>query len=515
MKKSDKPQAAPGSPEAVAAASFIEICALGAMLIEPRWVTEGLTLGLKPEAFTHGERSQVWEAMAKMAAEGEGIEPGLVARRLVAMGAIGAVNLEVLRGWAEAVEVPGFCRNWLAQILASWRQRQAATIAMTLAEALNLPAANYADLAAKIQKGVSQLSEVGTFAGGRDERAAMTELKVRASREETGSARWTSEQLVSMGVRALDNHPGWRRPTPGQVIVVAARPGMGKSSLLRQAGWAGLAAGKVVVFHSLEMPVEEQAWIMAGLTTLIPSEVENRAAWIASHAKNAPKWREFLSNLNRLEEWAGRTWFPRDHIKDVDALVADVRGIVARAGRVDLVLVDYLQLLTCEVGKGAKREVEVAQISRKLKSLTLEFGCTVIVAAQLNRDTEKENRAPRLSDLRESGAIEQDADKVLAIWQPKEDGNGTQQSGLRAQLRRFIEVLKNRRGKVGFNVTVNFKGDATAFISIPEKPENRGCPPKHMSVDEWREQRLEEQALREFREDMGARDAGAEQADLM
>lgn len=509
-KDNKAPEAVPLDPnsEAGKAARYLEESVLGAMLLEPRWVLEGVNLGLSPAAFTHGERSQVWEVMAAQAAKGQAIEAGVVAQALAASGVPGAVGLEVLRGWAAAVEAPGFCRLWLGNLLASWRARQAQGIALGLGEKLATPVADFDDLVARIKPGVTALAEIQTYSRGRDERAMMEELWAQVEREEAGGTRWNKEQLVSLGLRVLDQHPAWGLMTPGELVTIAARPSMGKSSLLRQCAWASLVEGKVVVFYSLEMAMATQSRIMAGLSVMLPGRVPDRKAWLAEapkaahHMSNAAKWETFRQNVKRLQGWAGRTWFPRDDVFDVDALCADARGVAARVGRVDVVVVDYCQLVRSSgLGNGAKEVQVIADVTRKLKRLAKELGAVVLQGAQINRESEKDNRQPRLSDLRDSGSIEQDSDRVVFIWEQADKDNPDK--GLREQITRNLTVAKNREGARDWNEFANYKASATAFISIPKQVEERGRPPKNKPIDEWRAERREMRQNEDFAADMG------------
>jgi replicative DNA helicase len=509
-KDKSAPEAVPLDPnsEAGKAARYLEESVLGAMLLEPRWVLEGINAGLSPAAFTHGERSQVWEVMASQAAKGQAIEAGVVAQALAASGAPGAVGLEVLRGWAAAVEAPGFCKLWLANLLASWRARQAQSIALTLGEKLATPVADFDDLVSRIRPGVTALAEIQTFSRGRDERAMMEELKAQVQREEEGGTRYNKEQLISLGLRALDHHSSWGLITPGELVTIAARPSMGKSSLLRQSAWCSLVEGKVVIFYSLEMAMATQSRIMAGLSVMLPGRVPDRKAWLAErpkaahHMSNAAKWETFRQNVDRLHGWAGRTWFPRDDVFDVDALCADARGVAARVGRVDLISVDYCQLVrSTALGNGVKEVQVIADVTRKLKRLAKELGAVVMQGAQINRESEKDNRQPRLSDLRDSGSIEQDSDRVVFIWEKSDADNPNK--GLNEQIIRNLTVAKNREGARDWTEFVNYKSSATAFISIPKKVEERGRPPNGVPIEQWRANRREQTQDQQFAQDMG------------
>jgi replicative DNA helicase len=137
-------------------------------------------------------------------------------------------------------------------------------------------------------------------------------------------------------------------------------------------------------------------------------------------------------------------------------LRAKARRVHARS-KLGLIIVDYLQLLS-PVDSKVPREQQVAEASRGLKSLAKELDVPVIVLSQLNRSSEKENRAPKLADLRESGSIEQDADVVLMLARPKDADEKFQVAADSAEL----IVAKQRNGPVG-ELRLTFLRDITRF----------------------------------------------------
>jgi replicative DNA helicase len=142
-------------------------------------------------------------------------------------------------------------------------------------------------------------------------------------------------------------------------------------------------------------------------------------------------------------------------------LRAKARRVHAR-NKLGLIIVDYLQLLS-PVDSKVPREQQVAEASRGLKALAKELDVPVIVLSQLNRSSEKENRAPRLADLRESGSIEQDADVVLMLARPKDADEKFQVATDSAEL----IVAKQRNGPVG-ELRLTFLRDITRFENFTQ-----------------------------------------------
>lgn len=234
---------------------------------------------------------------------------------------------------------------------------------------------------------------------------------------------------------------------PGQMIVLAARPSVGKTSLAMNFAEhaiipdGGRPATGVLVF-SLEMTASQLAM------RLICSRARVDMKRIRDRVASSEDQRQISHAVKELERTP--LW-----IDDAaDATILDVR---AKARRIDskhrlgLIVIDYLQLLRGTDAR-APREQQIADISRGVKSLAKELDVPVVVLSQLNRESEKDNRDPRLSDLRESGSIEQDADVVFLLSRPKkrDDDESFDQSRLPGDTEHIkLIIAKQRNGPVG------------------------------------------------------------------
>ncbi|MDD3695325.1 MAG: replicative DNA helicase [Lentisphaeria bacterium] len=227
---------------------------------------------------------------------------------------------------------------------------------------------------------------------------------------------------------------------PGELFVLAARPSIGKTALaLNMAANIGLSNPAVPVgFFSLEMPAQQL------VLRLISSEAKTG---IARFINRVPP----RSVLNNIKEAASRLRNSRMVIDDTGAI--DILELRAKARRmksredVGVIFIDYLQLIRVEAGRNANRENEVAKISGSLKALAKELNIPIVVLAQLNRQAEQGER-PKLSNLRESGAIEQDADVVALLHREREKQytqDVSEEGGLDAEL----IIAKNRNGATG------------------------------------------------------------------
>lgn len=258
------------------------------------------------------------------------------------------------------------------------------------------------------------------------------------------------------GFKDLDKHTsGWHG---SQLIIVAARPGMGKTSfMLNLALNASLSETKHPVgIFSLEMSKEELTMRLLAMESKVDSQ----------RLKNGRLQEQDWKNLQRA---AGRLAECPIYIDDSAAL--NILELKSRCRRLQsmhglgLVIVDYLQLMRgIGVGRAgaSSREQEIAEISRGLKAMAKELNVPVIAASQLNRGVEnRQDKRPMLSDLRESGAIEQDADMVLFIH--REEQYTKEQSEHKGEAE--IIIGKHRAGQVG-TVKLAWLGQYTTFKDL-------------------------------------------------
>ena len=245
-----------------------------------------------------------------------------------------------------------------------------------------------------------------------------------------------------------------------EMIVLAARPSMGKTSLaLNFAEAAALpkGGGKGVgtLIFSLEMGASQLALRMLCSRSRVNMKLLRDGL--------LPRKGEELQNLEACaDEFSKSPIYIDDSSKlTIMELRAKSRRVAAKSAQdgcpLGLIVVDYLQLLTPTDARVA-REQQVAEMSRGLKALAKELDVPVLVLSQLNRSAEKENRTPKLSDLRESGAIEQDADVVLMLARPKDEDEKFQVAGDSAEL----IIAKNRNGAVG-EMKLTFLRNITRF----------------------------------------------------
>ncbi|MDO7846463.1 replicative DNA helicase [Hymenobacter sp. M29] len=250
---------------------------------------------------------------------------------------------------------------------------------------------------------------------------------------------------VDTGIRELNRATnGWQ---PSDLIVLAARPGMGKTAaMLHFARTCALDLGEACAIFSLEMPKLQL------MQRMIASELEGyansdlRAGRVASEEE-----------FNRIYKAAARLKTPKLRIDDTSGL--SIQQLRAKAVRlkaehdIKLVLVDYIQLM--KGSQKGNREQEIGSITRGLKELAKELNVPVIALSQLSRDVEKRGgeRRPQLSDLRESGSIEQDADAIVFLWRGEYYEIEEYQDGTATKDTLLFDLAKHRNGALGEIIT--------------------------------------------------------------
>lgn len=211
---------------------------------------------------------------------------------------------------------------------------------------------------------------------------------------------------VLSGLLALDEYSGGFQP--GQLIVVAARTSVGKTQFALNVAWNASDTGQVILLFSLEQPAEEIGYRLLALTTGINSRKFARPTLLT----------EMDAKLLGESQFIGRSIYIQDaRSQNLLRISASARRQQRKTG-LDLIIVDYLQFVVPDDPRAARHE-QVATITRRLKDLALELKIPVMVLAQLNREADKKDEVPKLSHLRESGSIEQDADTVLLLYRPE------------------------------------------------------------------------------------------------
>lgn len=432
----------------------LEEAVLGALMIEKDALTTVIDI-LRPEVFYNPKLSLVYQAVVELFKQNDPVDLLTVSNQLKKMG-----QLDAIGGYASLAQLT-LRINSSANIEAHARylvelfikrelirtskevERDAFEETTDAFNVLDKAQQFLFELSEKnIRKSYEHISNVMA--------KAINEIKERKDMPDglTG---------VPSGFNDLDNiTSGWQK---SDLVVVAGRPGMGKTAFVVSAARnAAVQFKRPVAIFSLEMSSEQ----LAG--RLISSEAEIESEVLRSGKLSDQDWKQMMTRISTLEE---ATLIIDDTPSlSIMELRAKARRLVAQYG-VEMLIIDYLQLMQAEVGgKSGNRQEEISLISRSLKNIAKELNVAVIALSQLSREVEKQgsDKRPALSHLRESGAIEQDADMVIFLYRPEyynimEREDGSSSAGLGE-----IIIAKNRHGSVG-SVWLQFIGKYTKFAN--------------------------------------------------
>ena len=244
----------------------------------------------------------------------------------------------------------------------------------------------------------------------------------------------------------------------GEMIVIAARPGMGKTAFaLNIATHAAQSTKKAIAVFNLEMSAEQLVNRMISAL----GGIEGKKLTNGQLGQN--DWKKYNEAVSQLAD-------TNIYIEDnsgitVNDIRAKCRRLATKKEGLGLIIIDYLQLLTMGGRRPESRQQEVSDISRAIKTMAMELKVPVIALAQLSRNAEKrENNEPMLADLRESGSIEQDADIVAALHAPEVEAPLDDNIPVPIQLL----ILKHRNGPIA-NIDLLFKKKTSTFLSIKKE----------------------------------------------
>jgi replicative DNA helicase len=415
---------------------------LGAILLSDRSLYAlVIEEGLRAEDFYRERHSAIYEAMLALYNESEPVDVLTVTDRLRQMGRLedigGSSTVDELTG---VVPAAGHARRY-AQIV---REKASYEIQESVLGHQAAPR-ELVELAEKA------MLEVARDDRQQDFRAIEEVLHEELEKLHRLSLEGTSLTGTPSGFKDLDEITGGFQP--GNLIIVAARPAMGKSALVCNiAENAAVEHNKPVALFSLEMAEAELAQRFVASQARIKGE-ELRKGRVAEQ-----RWPKILSASGRLA--AAPLWV--DDSSDVGML--EIRAKARRLhsqceGGLGLIIIDYLQLMRTD-SRYDSRVTAVGELSRGLKILARELGVPVIALSQLSRAVEQRpDKKPQLSDLRESGNLEQDSDLVMFIYRDEYYNEDSERPG-----EADLIIAKHRNGAVG-KVTLTFQKEYPKFMN--------------------------------------------------
>lgn len=342
--------------------------------------------------------------------------------------------------------------------------REMSKLSLKVHNLCNEPAADPFEIEAIFSRNLERL----TSQIGRTNIVAIDEAVTEVLIENKNALTQEEKPGIGYGLYNMDRR---HRKQKGKLIVLAARPGMGKTAfMLHCAKHTALSLKKPVGIASLEMSAGE----LAG--RLMSSEAQISSTMIHDRSLDHPKYLSLESGINRLV--GAPIYIIKDAALDIHSLRAAVRHMKKKY-KIEEFYLDYIQLM--DGAKGGNREAEISHITRNLKKLAMEEEIPITALSQLNRSVElRPDKKPQLSDLRESGSIEQDADAVLFLFRPEYYGLEDDRTGLymgqtfdgrHLQCKGLLEVdcAKNRGGSL-FRAALSFYGETMTVVNHGELP---------------------------------------------
>lgn len=435
--------------------SQAEQAVIGSMLIDPRCIAE-VVKKLRADEFYVRANRDVYETILAMFSYGQTVDPVTVIDQMKVRG----VYDENTPGYlAEIMRITPTSANAM-EYVAIIKDRALLRSISTVADEIN----------AMVYEGSGTSEDV----------LELAEDKLHAVRENRGSGGLKEIRHVMQNVfdamseaaASGSRIPGLSTGLPdlddlilglnkSELVIIAARPGMGKTSIaLNIALNVAMTQHKKVAIFSLEMSREQLVTRLLSRAALVPSQN------LFTGRLTDQQWRDVAAAANTLSAC--------DILIDDNSTltVADMNAQCRTIRGLDLVVIDYLQLMSSAGGRGFSNESRtqaVSDISRMMKVMAKQLGVPVICLSQLNRAAEaRQDKRPLLSDLRESGSIEQDADVVIGLYREGYNNRECENPNLAEAI-----VLKNRKGQTG-TVNLTWVPEYTSFYSVEKYRDNEG-----------------------------------------
>ncbi len=447
------PRVLPSAPEA-------EASLLGTMLVYPNAARTAMEEGLEEEDFFTDANRRIFRACRSLYDQGNPIDLATVATRMSELNLLDTSGgVQYLTDLTEAAVTSHNTKNYVTMIHDKAIMRKLIEAAEKIAAdgfEGQVDINDYLDQSEKAILNVSRNRRAGEFKG-----TSMLMDEVLKNIEKASSVRSEITGLKT-GLKDLDHTlHGLQR---GDMIIVAARPSMGKTavSLNLAMNVAAYQPDEAVAIFSLEMGADQLAMRLLSARSHIEGDK------LKTGRLTNDEW-------NQVNEAAADLKASQIYIDDTPGITmpeifSKCRKLSADHG-LSLVMLDYIQLVTGSGGRaGASRQQEVSDISRSLKALARELQVPVIALSQLSRLVEqRENKHPMLSDLRESGAIEQDADVVMLLYRESYYDETAKQAAEETGSERLeINIAKHRNGATR-KVFVAFEGATNALYNIETK----------------------------------------------
>ncbi len=430
----------------------LEEAVLGALMLEKDAYTTVCDI-LKPESFYEPANQKIYEAIQSLGAAQQPIDMLTVTERLRLNGTLEEVGGPVFISELTSRVASGAHVEYHARIVA---QKYLARELISFASQIESKAFDESnDVDDLLQEAEGRLFEISQRNVKKDVTQIDPVIGQAIEQIQAAANRTSGLSGLESGYHDLDKlTSGWQN---SDLIIIAARPAMGKTAfVLSMAKNMAITYNTPVAIFSLEMSNLQL------VNRLISNTCELESEKIKSGKLTTMEWDQLMSRIKHL--YSAPLYIDDTPSLSIFELRTKARRLV-REHQVKFIIIDYLQLMNASGMKFGSREQEVSMISRNLKQLAKELNIPIVALSQLNRSVESrtDGKRPQLSDLRESGAIEQDADIVCFIHRPEyylrsdTDANGNDIRGLAE----FI-VAKHRSGSVD-DIKLRFKAKYARF----------------------------------------------------
>lgn len=432
----------------------LEEAVLGALMLEKNALNQVIEF-LKPEHFYADDHKEIYAAIVELFKASEPVDMRTVVNQLRKIGKIeiigGAYKIaELTAKVSSAANIEYHARVVIEMAI----KRDLIQIASQIHHDAYEDTTDVFELLDRTEQSIFQISDSNL----RKNYDNMKNLMYRAI-QELQKLKEHKDGLtgVPSGFTALDRMTsGWQR---SDLVIIAARPGMGKTAFVVSAlRNAAVNFNIPVAIFSLEMASVQL------VNRMISAEAELEGEKIKKGNLAEFEWKQLVHKTNKLS--SAPIFIDDTPALSILELRAKCRRLKAESN-VQLIVIDYLQLMRGE--QGGNREQEIASISRALKGIAKELNVPVLALSQLSRGVETRggDKRPQLSDLRESGSIEQDADIVMFLYRPEYYKITVDEDGLPTQGMGEVIIAKHRNGSTG-SVKLKFIGKFTKFTDFDE-----------------------------------------------
>ncbi len=433
----------------------MEEAVLGAIMLEKEAVITILDI-LRPESFYKDAHSKIFKAISDLATREFPVDLYTVTEELRAHNELESVGGPVYLTQLTSKVVSAANVDYHARIVAQkYIQRELIRVSSEIQTRSFDDTWDVTELLDYSENELFQIAE-----GNIKREVSPINMVIKEAIKEIEEAGKREDALVGIpsGFTRLDRlTSGWQK---SELIIIAARPSMGKTALaLSMARSMAVDHGKKVAIFSCEMSSIQL------VNRLIIAETDIPGDKIRNGRLSEEEWKQLDTRIKKLVQ--APIFIDDTPAISIFELRAKCRRLMAQR-KLDIVIVDYLQLMSGPDNAGS-REQEVSNISRSLKSIAKELNVPIIALSQLNRSVEMRGgtKRPLLSDLRESGAIEQDADMVVFIHRQEKFGLMTFEDGSSTKGIAEIILAKNRNGPVD-DVRLRFREERAQFVDIDE-----------------------------------------------